>query len=62
VIGGWRKLHNLYFSLSIITMTKARRTWLVAHIARMVNNGISYRLLVEKPEKKRPLKDQDVGA
>jgi hypothetical protein len=52
VTGGWRKLHNeelhnLYSSPSIIRLIKSRR-----------RNAC--RILVGKPEGKRPLEDEDV--
>jgi hypothetical protein len=59
----WRKLHNeelhdLYSSPSIITcrITKSRRMvrW-AGHVARMVEKINAYRLLVGKPEGKRPV-------
>jgi hypothetical protein len=40
VTGGWRKLHNLYFSPSIIRMTKSRRMRLAGHVARMRARGM----------------------
>jgi hypothetical protein len=60
VTGGWRKLHNeehhdLYSSLSIITIIKSRRMRLERHVARMGKKRNAYRLLVGKPEGKRPL-------
>jgi hypothetical protein len=61
VMGGWRKLHNkelhdLYSSPSIITMIKSRRIRLAGHVARMWRKTNTYRLLVEKPEGKRPIR------
>jgi hypothetical protein len=58
VIGGWRRLHNeehhnSYISPSIIRMIKSRTMKWVGHIAQMVVK--SNRLLVGKPEGKRPL-------
>jgi hypothetical protein len=58
VTGGWRKLHNeelhdLYSSPSIISIMKARR-W-AGHVARMGEKRNAYRLLVGKPEGRRPL-------
>jgi hypothetical protein len=55
----WRKLHNekpndLYPSPSIIRIIKSRRMWAV-HVARMGEKRNVYRLLVGKPEGKRPL-------
>jgi hypothetical protein len=60
VTGGWRKLHNeelhnLYSSLSTIRMTKSRRIRWVGHLARMGEKRNAYRLLMGKPEGKRPL-------
>jgi hypothetical protein len=56
----WRKLHNeelrdLYSSPSIIRITKSRRMRWAGHVARMVEKRNAYRLLVGKPEGKRPL-------
>jgi hypothetical protein len=58
--GGWRKLHNeelhnLYSSPSIIRITKSRRMSWTGHVARMGEKRNVYRLLVRKPEGKRPL-------
>jgi hypothetical protein len=60
VTAGWRKLHNeelhnLYSSPSIITIIKSRRMRWAVHVARMGNKRNVYRLLVGKPEGKRPL-------
>jgi hypothetical protein len=60
VTGGWRKLHNkelynLYSSPSIIRIIKSRRMRWAGHVARMGEKRNVYRLLVEKPEGKRPL-------
>jgi hypothetical protein len=60
VIGGWRKLHNeevhnLYFLPSIIRMIKSRRMRWVGHEAGMGEKSNAYRILVGKPEGKRPL-------
>jgi hypothetical protein len=59
VTGGWRGLHNeelnnLYYSPSIIRMIKSRSMRWVGHVARMGQRN-TYRILVEKPEGKRPL-------
>jgi hypothetical protein len=59
VTGGKRKLHNeephdLYSSPSIIGIIKSRRVRWAWHVARMRNKN-TYRLLVGKPEGKRPL-------
>jgi hypothetical protein len=60
VTGGWRKLHNeelynVYFSPSIIRIIKSRRMRWAGHVARIGEKRIVYRLLVGKPEGKRPL-------
>jgi hypothetical protein len=60
VTGGWRKLHNeelrdLYSSPSIIRIIKARRMRWAGHVVRMGEKRNAYRLLVGKPEGKRPL-------
>jgi hypothetical protein len=55
-----RKLHNeelrdLYSSPSIIRIIKSRRMRWAGHVARMGAKKNAYRLLVGKPEGKRPL-------
>jgi hypothetical protein len=60
VTGGWRKLHNeelrdLYSSPSIIRIMKSRRKRWAGHVARMGEKRNTYRLLMGKPEGKRPL-------
>jgi hypothetical protein len=60
VTGGWRKLHNqelhnLYSSPNIIRIIKSRRMSWAGHVARMGEKRNVYRLLVGKPERKRPL-------
>jgi hypothetical protein len=60
VTGEWRKLyneelHDLYSSPSIIRITKSRRMRWAGHVARMGEKRNAYRLLVGKPEGKRPL-------
>jgi hypothetical protein len=59
VTGGWRKLyneelHNLYSSPSIIRIIKSRRIRWTGHLAQMGEKRNVYRLLVGKPEGKRP--------
>jgi hypothetical protein len=59
VTGGWKKLyneklHNLHSSPSIIRIIKSRTSW-AGHVARMGEKRNVYRLLVGKPEGKRPL-------
>jgi hypothetical protein len=60
VTGGWRnlhneELHNLYSLSSIIRMIKSRRMRWAGHVAQMREMRNAYRILVEKPEGKRPL-------
>jgi hypothetical protein len=60
VTGKWRKLHNeqlhnLYSSPNIIRMIKSRRMRWAGHVARMGEKRNSYRILVGKPEGRRPL-------
>jgi hypothetical protein len=60
VTGEWRKLHNeelrdMYSSRSIIRMIKYRRMRWAGHVARMGEKWNTYRLLVGKPNGKRPL-------
>jgi hypothetical protein len=47
--------HSLYSSPSIIRMIKSRRTRWTGHVARMGEKQNAYRILVGKPEGKRPL-------
>jgi hypothetical protein len=56
----WRKLrneelHNLNSSPNIIRMIKSRRMRLAGHAARMWEKTNAYRILVGKPERRRPL-------
>jgi hypothetical protein len=60
VTGEWRKLHNeelhdLYSSPSIIRIIKAKRMRWAGHVSRMGEKRNAYRLLVGKPEGRRPL-------
>ena len=60
VTGEWRKLHNeelndLYSSHNIVQVIKSRRMRLAGHVARMGEEMGVYRVLVWKPEGKRPL-------
>jgi hypothetical protein len=57
----WRKLHNerlngLYSSPNIIRVIKSRRMRWAGHIARMKERRVGYRVLVGKPEGKKPLR------
>jgi hypothetical protein len=56
----WRKLHNeelndLYSLPNILRVVKSRRTRLAEHVARMGEGRVVHRILVGKPEGKRPL-------
>jgi hypothetical protein len=60
VTGEWRKLHNeevhnLYSSPNIIRKVKSRRMRWAGHVARMGGERKVYKVLVGKPEGKRPL-------
>jgi len=60
VTGEWRRLHNeelneLYSSPNIVRVIKSRRMRWAGHVARMVEERGMYRVLVGKPEGKRPL-------
>ena len=59
VTGEWRKLHNeelndLYSSPNIVPVIKSRRMRWAGHLARMGEKRGVYRVLVGKPEGKRP--------
>jgi hypothetical protein len=58
--GEWRKLHNeernnLYISPSIVWVIKSRRMRWAEHVARVRKSRVLYRVLVGKPEGKKPL-------
>jgi hypothetical protein len=60
VTGEWRKVHNeerhnLYSSPDIIRQVKSRRMRWAGHVARMGVEENVYKVLVGKPEGKRPL-------
>jgi hypothetical protein len=56
----WRRLHNeelyaLYSSPNVIRIIKSRRLRWAGYIARMGDRRGAYRVLVGKPERRRPL-------
>jgi hypothetical protein len=60
ITGEWRKLHNeelhiLHSSPNIIRQIKSRRIRWAAHVARMGEERNVYRVLMGKPEGKKPL-------
>ena len=60
VTGEWRELHNeelndLHFSLKFVRVITLRRTKWAVQVARMGERRGVYRVLVRKPEGKRPL-------
>jgi len=60
VTGEWRRLHNeelndLYSSPKIVRVIKSRRMRWAGHVARTGEERGVYRVLVGKPEGKRPL-------
>ena len=61
VTGEWRKLHNeelndLYSSPHFVRVIRSRRMRRAGHVARMGEKEGAYRVLVWKPEGKRPLR------
>ena len=59
VTGDWRKLHTeelnyLYCSPNIVSVIKSRRMRWVGHVACMDERKGVYKVLVGKPERKRP--------
>ena len=61
VTGEWRKLHNeelndLYSLPNIVRVVKSRRMRWAEHVARMGEDRGVHRILVGKPEGKRPLR------
>jgi len=59
VTGEWRKLHDeeldLYSLPNIVWVVKSRRMRWAGHVARMGKGRGVYRVLVGKPEGKRPM-------
>ena len=59
-LGTYKSLHNeelndLYSSPNILRMIKSRRMRWAGHVAHMGEERVMYRVLVGKPEVKRPL-------
>jgi len=60
VTGEWRRLHNeelsdLYSLPNIVRVVKSWRMRWAGHVARMGEGRVVHRVLVGKPEEKRPL-------
>jgi len=60
VMGEWRRLHNgelndLYSSPNIVRVIKSRRMKWAGHLAHVGEERAVYRVLVGKPEGRRPL-------
>jgi len=60
VTGEWRKIHNeelidLYSSPNIVGVIKSKRMRWAGHVAHMGERRVVYRVLVGRPEGKRPL-------
>jgi hypothetical protein len=60
VTGEWRRLHNeelndLYSSPNIIRVIKSSRMRWAGHVARMGEGRGAYRILMGRPEGRRPL-------
>jgi hypothetical protein len=60
ITGEWRRLHSkelyaLYSSPGIIRVIMSRRLRWAGHVSRMGERKGAYRVLVEKPEGRRPL-------
>jgi hypothetical protein len=56
-----KELHNLYSSPNITRMIKSRRMRWAGHVARMWKTRNAYRILVGRPEGKRPLGRPNIG-
>jgi len=59
VMGEWRRLHNeelndMYFAPNIVRVIKSRRMRWAGHVSHMGEERGGYRVLVGKPEGKRP--------
>jgi hypothetical protein len=66
VTGEWRKLHieelnDLYIPPNIVRVIKSRRMRWAGRVARMGERRDVYKVLVGKPEGKRPLERSKLG-
>jgi hypothetical protein len=65
MVGGWRRLHeglhNLYTSPNIIRVIKSRRRRWLGHVAHTGDMRNVYKLLVRKPEGKKPFRRSKHG-
>jgi hypothetical protein len=55
------ELHNLYSSPNIVRVIKSRRMRWAGHVACMGEGRGVYKVLVGRPEGKRPLEDLGIG-
>ena len=65
VTGEWKRQHDkdlyaLYSSPNVIPVITSRRLRWAGHVARMGESRDGYRVLVGKPEGRRPLEDRGV--
>ena len=65
VRGDWIRLHNeeihdMYFSSDILLIISRRMRW-AGHLARMGDRRVPCRVLVERPELRRPLGKRKLG-
>jgi hypothetical protein len=58
----YEKLHNLYFSPSIVRIIKSRRMRLAGHVARMGRRGMHIGFWWESQKERDHYEDLDVGA
>jgi hypothetical protein len=54
VVGSWRRLHNLCSLSNIIGMINSMRMGWMTHLACMGEMRNAYRILMRKPERKKP--------
>jgi hypothetical protein len=56
VTGEWRRLHTLYSTRNIFRAIKPRRLRWAGHVALTGKSRDAYKVLVTKPEERRPLR------